>query len=320
MNTKKYISLIITLAVVGILSLTAPVLADNQQDNNGQRDQEQEPAIVGTVSAINGDTITVAGKQDSEETNATATFTVNTTNAVITKNGVTITVSGIAIGDTIVVKGTVTGTNVVATTIRAGQSKNDETDSNRMRPNVVGKVSAINENILTVISKQTTFTVDATNAKLLRGNTTITLSNIAIGDTIVAQGTITGNNIVATIIRDGKVGNGNNDDNNALLQIQGDGQPIVAGTISVIDGSTLTIANSNVTYTVNAANATIVQGKNKILLSGLKVGDSVIIQGTVNGTSITASTIIDQANSTREVKRLGFFSSIGQWFRRLFRF
>lgn len=214
------------------------------------------------------------------------------------------------------------------------QSNKSEIDSSRMRPNVVGKVSAISGNILTVISKQgfsrndsatTTFTVDATNAKLLRGNTTITLSSIAIGDTVVVQGAVTGTNVVATIIRDGKVGNGNEGDNNqALLQVQGDGQPIIAGTVSAINGSTLTVANSSVTYSVNATNAKIFQGNNTILLSDVKIGDSVIVQGTVSDTSVIASTILDQnkiANKNVEQKpRLGFFGSIGQFFRRLFGF
>jgi len=208
----------------------------------------------------------------------------------------------------------------------------DESDSNRMMPAVVGKVSAINGNILTVISKNknsatasTTFTVDVANAKLLRGNTTITISDIAIGDNVIVQGTVTGTNVIATIVRDGKVGNGNENDNNqALLQIQGNGQPIVAGTISVINGNTITITNTgNVTYTIDATNAKIVQGKNTISISGVKVGDMVIVQGTVNGTSVVASTIIDQAkltNTIEEKKNVGFFGSIAQWFRRLFRF
>lgn len=220
-------------------------------------------------------------------------------------------------------------------------------DSNRMKPNVVGKVTAINGNIITITRKQesekeksatsttpasTTFTIDATNAKILRGETAITISNIAVGDNIVVQGTITGTNVVATQIRDGKMGNGNenvNENNQAMMQIKGNGQPVVAGKISVISGSAITITNTgNVTYTIDATNAKIVQGKNTILVAGLKVGDSVIVQGTVNGTAITASTIIAQVNKPVDVNsnvnvekpNKGFFSSFGQWFRHLFGF
>ena len=220
------------------------------------------------------------------------------------------------------------GNNVSAKMISDGQDKQGRTDSNSMMPAVVGKVSVINGNVLTVVSQQgasnttVTFTVDATNAKLLRGNTTITLSGIAVGDNIVVQGILTGTNVLATIIRDGKVGNGNSkgsvsDNNQALLQIQGNGQPIIGGTISAINGSTLTVTNnSDVVYAVDATNAKIVQGTNTILLSGIKIGDSVIVQGTVSGTSVTASTIIDSNTTTHS----GFFTSIGQWFRHLFGF
>ena len=340
---KKYVSLILALTVMGGSALITPTLAIANQQGGGDRQGEnktinsgQTPVVVGTVSAINDNTITVAEKQDK---NTSAIFTVDAAKAKITKNGVTIAVSNIAVGDNIAVQGTITGTNIVATIIRDGKDgKGDqgEMDSGKMMPVAVGKVSAINGNTLTIISKQglnktasdvtTTFTVDVTNAKLLRGNTVITLSDIAVGDNIAVQGTITGTNIVATIIRDGKIGNGNEGDNNqALLQIQGNGQPIVAGTISAINGSTITITNnSNVTYTINATDAKIIQGKNVISLSAVKTGDSVIVQGVVNGTSVTASTIIDQAKpvstTVGQNKRTGFFGSIGQFFKHLFGF
>ena len=255
MNTKKYITLIAVLGIVGGFALVIPAFAlDNQQ---------------GEVSAL---------------------IQVNTN--------------------------------------KDNQTNQGEMDSYKMMPSVIGKVTAINGNIITISRNQkevnptaNTFTVDATNAKLLRGNAEITLSDIAVGDNIVVQGTITGTNVVATVIRDGKVGNGNESDNNqAMLQIQGNGQPVIGGTISVINGSVITITNSSVTYTVDATNAKIVQGKNTISLSNVKVGDSVIVQGTVNGTSIAASTIIDANAITGQKVHVGFFASIGQWFKHLFGF
>jgi len=226
---------------------------------------------------------------------------------------------------------------VFAVNNRERENDDFRQDTNKIMPVVVGKVSIINGKILTVISQKksykntavasatTTFTVDSTNAKLLRGNTVIALTDIAVGDNVIVQGTVTGNNVVATVIKDGKVGNGNENDNNqALLQIQGNGQPVIAGTISAISGSTLTVTNSSVTYTVNAASAKIVQGKSVISLSGVKTGDSVMVQGAVNGTVVTASTIIDQAKSAnataKPASNKGFFGFIGQFFARLFGF
>lgn len=208
--------------------------------------------------------------------------------------------------------------------IKAGISEN------MMDSNIVAKVSGISGNTLTVVSQQgsdenanqspVTYTVNIANARLVRGNTAIAASNIAVGDTVIIQGTVTGTNVVATVVRDGKIGNGNEGDGNnqALLQIKDNGQPIVAGTIRTISGSSITIANSsNVVYTIDAANAKIVQGKNAIPFSGMKIGDSIIAQGSVNGTMVVASTIID-TTAASGTTRHGFFSSIGSFFRRLF--
>ncbi len=234
--------------------------------------------------------------------------------------------------------------------VKAGgdnQNKEWNTDSESMKPSLVGKVSAINGNTLTVISNgeiekdhnasTTTFTVNVTNAKLLRGNTAITLSDITVGDNVVIQGVVTGNNVVATIVRDGKVGNGdgNNNDNDkngsttdnnkALLQIQGNGQPVVAGTVTVINNPNMTITTgSGITYTINVATAKIIQGNATTTLSSVKVGDAVIVQGTVNGISVVASTIIDTNRDVNKAPgqntRNGFFGSIGQFFKHLFGF
>lgn len=338
MKTKKYISLIMVLATMSSFALIVPAFAvTNQQDGGNKSEQGQSPVVMGTVSAISGTTITVVGKQVPGNATTTTVFTVNAVNSQVLKGNTVITLSSIVVGDTITVQGTIIGANVLATVIRDGKvnegdnngSNEINNDFNKMFPDVVGKVSTISGNILTVISSRdlnkteasttTTFIVDVTNAKLLRGNTVITLSDIVVGDTVIVQGTVNGTNVVATMVRDGKVGNGNgnkNDNNQALLQIQGNGQPIVAGTISAISGSTITITNSsNITYIIDATSAKILQGKNTILLSGVKIGDSIIVQGTVSGTSVIASTIID-TNS----KHFGFFGSMGQFFKRLFGF
>ncbi len=49
------------------------------------------------------------------------------------------------------------------------------------------------------------YTVDATNAKIYKGSvtSTVAVSDIAQGDTVMVQGTITGTNVAATVIRDG---------------------------------------------------------------------------------------------------------------------
>ena len=209
---------------------------------------------------------------------------------------------------------------------------------------ILGTVSTINGNTITVLGHTgfgvggatTTFTVDATNAKVTKNNATSTVASIITGDTVTVQGKITGTSIVAVAIRDGAfnrpgMGFGRDDDNgqgkigtSTRPIIAGNGQPIVAGTISAINGSIISIGNNgNTTYTVDTTNAKIIQGKDTITVSGLKTGDMVVVQGTINGTSVTASSVIDQAkpaNSGNNNAHPGFFGGIGQFFMHMFGF
>ena len=47
--------------------------------------------------------------------------------------------------------------------------------------------------------------MDATNAKIYKGSatTTVSVSDIAMGDTVMVQGTVSGTSVTATVIRDG---------------------------------------------------------------------------------------------------------------------
>jgi len=168
--------------------------------------------------------------------------------------------------------------------------------------------------------------------RLQKNNVVGTISSIAVGDTIMAQGTLTGTNLVATTIRDGVMARKTPGTNNGQPEAKGqmpspftgNGQPVIAGTVSAVNGSVLTVTNkSNVTYTVDVTNAKIVQGQNTIAISGVVVGDSVIVQGTINGNSVTASSVIDQkatSTTTNAPKHQGFFGSIGSFFSHLFGF
>ncbi len=215
-----------------------------------------------------------------------------------------------------------------------------------MKPGVFGTVSSIDGTTITVSGKQgfganattTTFTVDATNAKIMKSGAAGTISSIAVGDMIMGQGILTGTNLVATMIRDGmppRMNKGDGQETNEsgqLPMITGNGQPVVAGTVSTLSGSTITITNkSNVTYTIDATNAKILQGQNAVSVSDVAVGDKIIVQGTVNGSAIVASSVIDQkpiATSTTsgtpgaatKGPHRGFFGSIGSFFSNIFGF
>lgn len=335
MNMKKYVSIIATLATLGSLALAIPAFA--QQAPGGQRgfgrmNGGQAPAVVGTVSAISGTTLTVTSKATLNG-GTTTTYTVDASNATVTKSGQASSVSGIAIGDTVMIQGTVSGSSVTATTIRDGQLGMRGMPG--QNPGIFGTVSAISGNSLTVTGKQgygsttatTTYTVDATNATVTKNNAASTVSAIAVGDTLMIQGTVSGTSVTATTIRDGVMPGGTRPNGNGTAQpaIQGNGQPVVAGSITAINGNSITITNkSNVTYTVDATNAKfVVKGIASPTISNLAVGDNLVIQGTVNGTSVTASSIIDQkapanSNTTNsgsgQPSSPGIFGGIGHMF------
>ncbi len=209
-----------------------------------------------------------------------------------------------------------------------------------------GTVSAINGTTLTVQSKgfgknptATTYTVDATNATVTKSGSASSLSNVSIGDTVMIAGTINGSSVTATTIRDGVtsrggmgmkpgVRNGENPQTKPAL-IQGNGQPVIGGNVTAINGSTLTIKNKgNAAYTVDASSATIQKAGATSTVSSITVGDNVVVQGTVNGTSITASSVVDSGTAVApnaggvpsDTRRGGFMGAIGGFFHSLFWF
>ncbi len=71
--------------------------------------------------------------------------------------------------------------------------------------------------------------------------------------------------------------------------------PGVFGEVTGINGNIITITNKKgVSYVIDASSAKIMRDRNtNISLSDVKIGDSLVIMGTVSGTSVSASTIFD---------------------------
>lgn len=303
--------------------------------------EQHAPGVFGTVSAVSGTTITVSSKGFGKNATAT-TYTVNAANAAVTKNGASSSVSSIAVGDSVMVQGTVSGNSVTATKIDDGMMGGMGAMDHQ---GVFGTVASISGSTLTVTSRAmgghdndtdsdngsaTTYTVNAASATIMKNGATSSLSAIAVGDTVMVQGTVSGSAVTATKINDGVVpGAGGMGGKGTGPSITGNGEPVVGGTISAISGNSVTITNkSNVTYTIDAASATIEKGNATSSISSLAVGDNVVVQGTVNGSSVTASSIIDsgaaQGSSGNAGGPKGFFGGflggIGSFFHNLFGF
>ena len=160
--------------------------------------------------------------------------------------------------------------------------------------NINGTVVSVTGSIITITDKKnTTYTVDATNAKYMAGGAGdfLTLSSILPSDKISVRGTITGTNVVATSISDSSFV----------------ARTVFSGKVTAVTGSTITLVkNKTVTYTVNVGSATLTKGFGKnaktILASDVVVGDRLTVIGSLSGTTVTASSINDM--NTPMVKKI----------------
>lgn len=200
-----------------------------------------------------------------------------------------------------------------------------------------GVVSAISGDTFTVVSKaspmppksvgvptSTTYTVNATNASVMKDGKTSTFSAISVGNRMAIWGAINGSNIIATKIRIGMPPpkmplNKIMGPHQIALNFHGNGDPVVGGSVVTVNGTTLTIANAEkVTYTVNASSATIEKvgsAATSTLLSNIVVGNKVIVQGVFTGTTVAASSILDQGTGTTRpmtpaLGPIGFFTHL----------
>jgi preprotein translocase subunit YajC len=145
-----------------------------------------------------------------------------------------------------------------------------------------GTVTATSDDSITIkASNGTTYTVDISDAQI-RGATANSIEN---GDKVYIQGVTNGTNIVATLVIDGKA--------KTAAPSDDDKRTAVVGTVTAKSGSTLTVLGKNgMSYTVATANAMIwADGSQSSSVSNIDVGDSVIIQGTISGSSVTAAKV-----------------------------
>lgn len=225
------------------------------------------------------------------------------------------------------------------------------------RPAIVGIVASISGtgNTLTVNSKNwqrsgtttpttsTTYTVDATNATVTKAGASSSVSAIAVGDQVMIKGTVTGTNVVAIAINDGKGKVGRPEmsgqksktgTTSNMPAITGNGQPVIGGTVMVNSDGTLTVTTkSGVIYAVTVASTATISKMGvtgTATIANVVNGDNVVIQGTVNGTSVTASSVIDQGTTPSKPSisgspegtetHGGFFGAVGGFFSHLFGF
>jgi hypothetical protein len=182
---------------------TNPLAAATQSMMGGMK--RGGPGVHGTIAAIAGTTITVTGDNGT-------TYTVDASTAKILKSSpgatptapVAGTIASLLVGDTVHVRGTVSGSAVTATEIFDGVMMGHKGGMGRGRgPGIMGTVSAVNGTTLTVAGKDgTTYTVETGSAKLSKV-VDIATSDIKVGDTVGVQGTVSGTTVTAVHVMDG---------------------------------------------------------------------------------------------------------------------
>ena len=84
-------------------------------------------------------------------------------------------------------------------------------------------------------------------------------------------------------------------------------RPSVVGTVSAVSGANITVNGrqgfgtnaSVITYNIDASTATVLKNNATSTISSIVVGDAIAVQGTINGTNVTATTIREDRKSTR---------------------
>lgn len=157
-------------------------------------------------------------------------------------------------------------------------------------PHVNGTITAISGATITITENANrgggSYTIDASGAAFTKAGATATISDFAVGENVWAIGTVSGDSVVATKVSDAPgmsrgfgFGHG-----------RGHG---VMGTVSSVNGTTITVNGKNGgSYTVDAGNTTV----HKMVtttVSDIAVGDTIGVQGEVSGTTISATTIMD---------------------------
>ncbi len=146
---------------------------------------------------------------------------------------------------------------------------------------VSGTVVSVNGSSIVITDrKNTTYTVDATNAKFggMGVENSLTLAGILVGDKINARGTISGTTVSALSISD-------------MSYVA---RTVFSGKVTAINGTSITLSQKNNTsLTVNVGSATVTKGFGKnaktIAIGDIVVGDRLTAIGTLSGTTVTAT-------------------------------
>ncbi len=127
-------------------------------------------------------------------------------------------------------------------------------------------------------------------------NESASVTSISVGDSVALQGTVSGSNVDATKIY-------------AVTIPQSANNGSIRGTVTAVSGDTITIlATGGTTYTVDTSDADFKGHKNNDEdISDIDVGETIVVQGDVDGDSIDASLVSEAELKAGWLQRFGNF-------------
>ena len=273
----KIAAIISAIAIVPTLTLAQSDSGTMYANANASTSKhERQSTKTGTASSVSGTAITLAG-------NDGTTYTVDASGAkIVRKFGASMQLADIQNGDTLQVRGTVSGSDIIASLIRdmSEQSKN---------ATFYGSVTAVNGSSFTLQSKD-------------RGSQTV---NTTVSTVFKKNGQTDANGMTDVTVGANVIVSGVWDSKNSNISATGVNIVLKTGTWTgketSVSGTTLNFTGNNGTaYTVDASNAKVYRRFGATMqLSDIATGDTVSVRGTLNGTNITASSIRDLSQQQR---------------------
>jgi hypothetical protein len=263
-----------SLSVRGLVdgtNVTASAIRDmSQQQRNG--------TFSGTVSALSGASFTIQSRSRGSQTVNTDSTTIFNKNGQTDSNGI----SDISVGSTVTATGLWDNTQNTIAATKVNLIIRTQTTT--------GIFSSYSGDIITmtgVNSSSTTYTVDATTAKLIRRyGAPMQFTDYQAGDTLSVRGTVNGTNITASSVRD-----------ESLQAHNG----TFVGSVTSINGSSFVIqSTSRGSQTVNTSSTTVFRmGSTPSSMSSLAVGQTVTVTGVWDrtNTNITATRVTIKVTS-----------------------
>ncbi len=197
---------------------TSGTTATSTAANGPQRGPR--PGVGGEITAIDGSTITVSSMgrkpkgQASDSAPAKKTFTVTTTAKTTFSKVTDGTVGDLAKGDTVVVDGTNSNGTIAAKQIHQTEKLPDRNKNGASAPcrgpkgdHTLGTVSAVSGSTVTISTTSgDTVKVTTTSDTKVSVIEKTSISDLAKGDMIRVQGTVSGTTVAATAVTQGPAG------------------------------------------------------------------------------------------------------------------